>query len=175
MAFQSLIIYSQCIGFAHTLLSFCSLFPLTSCQNLKNWLLNQAEKFKRPKFCLITFHIMSHLWQTMLIYFFESKILLSVQNNGLGFLRHCLEIDKDRIESQKKIKQKRGVRNPGKKWGRAEGKKEEGSKERREGGRKEGRRVGEREEWKVKFEYISLEQHILFRRVHQRGRLKHSL
>lgn len=96
MAFQSLIIYSQCIGFAHTLLSFYSLFPLTSCQNLKNWLLNQAEKFKRPKFCLITFHIMSHLWQTMLIYFFESKILLSVQNNGLGFLRHCLEIDKDR-------------------------------------------------------------------------------
>lgn len=88
MAFQSLIIYSQSSG-------------LALCQNLKNWLLNQAEKFKRPKFCLITFHILSHLWQNVLIYFFENKILLSVQNNGFGSFQHLL------VESQKE-KYKRG-------------------------------------------------------------------
>lgn len=85
MVFQSLIIYSQSSGLAF-------------CQNLKNWLFNQAEKFKGPKFCLITFHIMSHLWQNVLIYFFESKSLLSVQNNGFGSFKHLS------VESQKKYK-----------------------------------------------------------------------
>lgn len=120
MAFQSLIIYSQSRG-------------LALCQNLKNWLLNQAEKFKRPKCCLLTFHIVSHLWQNVLIYFFEHKILLSVQNSGFGSFQHLL------VESQKKYKRGGGEgigrRDGGKEWGM-----DGGRKRKKNGGREGGRR-----------------------------------